>query len=263
LTRRPRSSISTGTVGEPPIEALEARSPWCRVCCTAHGRDQSCPGELRATGPERYGWRVQVETPFGFETYGTLVAPVADAWRARILTYPNVLWIIPRGGSLKFVRPDPGEVEQQAIDFVKLHCQLRGYRISSELPPIDGKPFDLEQTADAADSPDVQALQRQPHAFAVRFGAGRPTIDGTTGDLSESGVFIHTTSPLAPGTEVQIHLDAGGFGIPLRGIVQWTRGTGELGRPPGMGVKLVQPHARYLHLVRQIGAAETAVEVRR
>ena len=41
---------------------------WCLVCCTAHGKDDPCPGELLATGPERHAWRVSVDTPHGMET---------------------------------------------------------------------------------------------------------------------------------------------------------------------------------------------------
>jgi len=48
-------------------------------------------GDLRATGDERHGWRVAVETPHGIEAYGVLVAPTHERWRARILTFPNVL----------------------------------------------------------------------------------------------------------------------------------------------------------------------------
>ena len=65
---------------------------FCRVCGTEHQGPASCPGELPATGVERPGWRVQVETPFGHEAIGVLLAPSHEQWRARIVTYPNVLW---------------------------------------------------------------------------------------------------------------------------------------------------------------------------
>ena len=77
---------------------------WCPVCGSVHAGPRDCPGDLRATGPERHGWRVAVETPLGIEAYGILVAPTHERWRARILTFPNVLWTIPGGAAtLKFV----------------------------------------------------------------------------------------------------------------------------------------------------------------
>lgn len=64
--------------------------------------------EAPATGPERHGWRVHVETSRGVEAIGVLVAPSGDLWRSRILTYPNVLWTAPGGRStLKFLAPTP------------------------------------------------------------------------------------------------------------------------------------------------------------
>ena len=79
---------------------------WCPVCCCRHRDKKDCPGELLATGPERQGWRVNVQTSTGIEACGVLVAPAGDSWRARILTFPNILWTVPDGsGTLKFVGP--------------------------------------------------------------------------------------------------------------------------------------------------------------
>lgn len=241
--------------------ALQARAPWCRACCTAHDRTGACPGPLWATGPERFGWRVQVQTRRGpRETYGTLVAPVGARWRARVLTYPDVLWIIPRGGCLKFVGNSAEDAERQAIDFIKLHCRLRRCTMLSELPPLDAGPIDAEQAPAARRSPEVQAAQRRPRVFPVRFGPQRPSIAAQTGDLSEGGMFVHTDAPAAPGTELHLHLQAEGFGIPLRGIVQWTRQTDEPGRLRGMGLRLTHSHPRYAQLVRQIAARGAGAE---
>ncbi len=56
------------------------------------------------TGPEERRWQIAVETPRGIEGYGVLVAPSGNRWRARILTFPNILWTIPGGGtSIKFL----------------------------------------------------------------------------------------------------------------------------------------------------------------
>jgi hypothetical protein len=241
--------------------ALEARAPWCRVCCTAHDGARTCPGELRATGPERFGWRVRVQTRRGLrESYGTLVAPVGERWRARILTYPSALWILPHGGALKFAGPSPEEVERQAIELIKLHCRLRRSVVLSELPPLDAGPIDPEQAPHVRDSPEVQAAQRRPRVFPVRFGAGRPSAAGLTGDLSEGGMFIHTDAALRPGTELHVHLEAEGFGIPLRGVVQWARSTDEPGRLRGMGLRLTHSHPRYVRLLREIAARDAGAD---
>jgi hypothetical protein len=50
-------------------------SEWCAYCCTRHADAADCPGVLEATGSERPGWRVNVETPQGIQAYGALLAP--------------------------------------------------------------------------------------------------------------------------------------------------------------------------------------------
>jgi hypothetical protein len=55
-----------------------ATHAFCRVCGTEHRESGGCPGQLAPTGAERPGWRVQVETPFGNEAIGVLLAPVHD-----------------------------------------------------------------------------------------------------------------------------------------------------------------------------------------
>src|SRR5260221_8463718 len=101
---------------------------FCRVCGTEHQGPASCPGELPATGVERPGWRVQVETPFGHEAIGVLLAPSHEQWRARIVTYPNVLWTAPGGrGTLKFVGDTPEQAEARAIQFVEQHVRAKRY----------------------------------------------------------------------------------------------------------------------------------------
>ena len=64
---------------------------WCRFCLSQHSSDLDCPGPLEATGVERHGWRVTVQTPLGTEAYGVLIAECDSRFRARILTFPNVL----------------------------------------------------------------------------------------------------------------------------------------------------------------------------
>jgi hypothetical protein len=101
-----------------------ASQGFCSVCGSAHDELEICPGEVRATGAERAGWRVRIETPFGHQDIGVLLAPSYDRWRARIVTYPNVLWSAPgRRGTLKFVGDTLEQAEAQAIAFVERHVR--------------------------------------------------------------------------------------------------------------------------------------------
>ena len=58
---------------------------FCCVCGTEHHGPASCPGELRATGAEKPGWRINVETPFGHagdrRAAGAVARSVARAHR--------------------------------------------------------------------------------------------------------------------------------------------------------------------------------------
>jgi hypothetical protein len=82
---------------------------------------------------------VNVETPFGHEAIGVLLAPSHDVWRARILTYPNVLWAAPGGrGAIKFVGDTPAEAEARAIKFVEEHVRAKRYLRRDGVAAFDG-----------------------------------------------------------------------------------------------------------------------------
>ena len=67
------------------------------------------------------------------EVYGILVAEAGEHWRARILTYPNMLWSIPGGrGTIKFVGASAQDAERQAIEFIREHCRKRGFKLLEE-----------------------------------------------------------------------------------------------------------------------------------
>ena len=223
---------------------------WCRVCCSRHD-EGDCTGELLATGPERHGWRLLAERPDGPIVYGTLVAPAGDRWRSRILTYPNVLWVLPWGGTMKFVGITPALAEKEAIDFIKAHCQRYCFKMHKEVPSVESGPVDHEQDASTAKSAVVQASQRQKRAIRVCYGVDRPIHEAETDDLSEGGLFIRTDKPLPVGTAVNLHIELDGLGIPLRGEVRWAPAEDAVGRPRGMGIELAQPHPRYIHHLRQ------------
>jgi uncharacterized protein (TIGR02266 family) len=237
----------------------EQNDPWCRDCCTIHEKDGNCPGELLATGPERHGFRVMVELPRGPEIYGTLVAPAGDRWRARILTFPNILWVIPKGGTMKFIASSPAEAQDKAVEYIRQQCKRRGLALRAEVTRVESGEVDPEQDAKTARSEAVLASQRQLHSLRIRYGMGRPTDEAETDDLSEGGLFIRTDSPLSEGTNLALRLEIEGFNIPMQGVVRWVREEEKDGRPSGMGVKLVQPHPRYVHYIRQKrGAPEPA-----
>ena len=244
--------MSAPPPSSPPSRPKELDVDWCRVCgCQEHSRGERCPGELLATGPERHGSRLLAETRKGPLVFGTLVAPAGDRWRARILTFPNMLWIVPRGGTMKFMADTAADVEQAAVDYLKAHCRARGFKICKEVPSVVSGPVDHEQEPAVARSSGVQARQRRLQALRVRYRRQGEMLEAETDDLSEGGLFIRTRTPADVGTTIQLRVDLGGFGIALRGIVRWTRPEAQRGRPAGMGLELVCPHPRYIHFVRQ------------
>jgi Tfp pilus assembly protein PilZ len=223
---------------------------WCAVCGGSHDRPRDCPGNLSATGPERHGWRVAVQTPFGLEVYGVLVAPSYDVWRARIITYPNVLWTVPGGSlTLKFAAGSAQEAEAMAIAFVAGHIKARGYlrREMEQAPVVSPYVAEAAQTVEA-EGPAVRKLL----AIPVRFGDGPTLFSAMTGNLSESGLFVVTLVPLAPGTGLRVLMDLSDGPVGLRGQVAWKRPRPELGRPVGMGVELLAPPPDYTEFVVEL-----------
>ena len=223
---------------------------WCMTCCTRHTVRERCPGDLPATGPERHGWRVNVDTPRGIEAYGVLVAPSNQVWRARILTYPNVLWLVPGGrNTIKFVGDSPQAAEATAADFVRRHCLQRKYTIREDVPMIVPGQTDAEADHLAAgfgNSP------RKIRFLPVRFGVIKATESGGTGNLSETGMFIITEQPVLTGTDLSIRLALAQRTVIMRGAVVWMRKDHRVGRAPGMGVHLVHPPNAYLDYVREL-----------
>jgi hypothetical protein len=235
------------------------KSAWCAVCCTRHTPREACPGELLATGPESHGWRVLVSTRTSQEVYGVVVAPCGDRWRARILTYPNILWVLSGGGSMKFVGRTAAEAEAQGIAFVQAHCEARGYPIKQKLPAVRSGSIDPEQAAGTAASAEVRAKERPLRPHVVRYRIGRTLEETETDNVSEGGMFIRSDTPAAVGTSLRVELQIGGTWLPLQVLVRWIREPGEVGRPAGMGIQVLQPPPRYIHFVRQHRTAETGV----
>jgi Tfp pilus assembly protein PilZ len=221
---------------------------WCAVCGSVHADPADCPGDLRATGAERHGWRVAVDTPNGIEAYGVLVAPTHDRWRARILTFPNILWTIPGGAAtLKFVANSPQSAEALAVAFVEGHIAARGYARRHHMDPTTPGRFGAE-----ASSAALVVAPRKAHAVPVRFGSGSTLFSAMTSNLSESGMFVATLAPLDPGVALRLMMSLATGPIGMKGEVVWCRPTIVLGRPVGMGVKIVSPPSLYQDFVREM-----------
>jgi len=218
---------------------------WCPVCGADHAADERCPGEVRCTGPENDTWRITVETPRGLEAYGVLVAPTGPKWRARILTYPRTLWTVPggAGGSVKFVARTSEDAARKARDFIRQHCARKGYVMHDEIAPFD------EPSATMGGPRPVQREPRVSRTLPVRYGPGRPIARGTTGNLSESGLFVVTAHPAAEGDQLALLLQLEHCLVPLRGSVIWRRRFSGPALPAGMGLRLLTPPKVYRRYV--------------
>jgi len=224
---------------------------WCSICGGSHLTPRECPGDLRATGPERHGWRVAVDTPYGIEAYGVLVAPSLDLWRARIITYPNVLWTVPGGNlTLKFAGSTPQEAEAGAVSFIEGHIKSRGYarRDAPDAPEVSRFGAEAQARALAAAGPALRKMRALP----VRFGNGPTLFTAMTGNVSESGLFVMTIAPFDPGSALRVLIDLETGLVPLKGQVVWQRPRPVLGRPVGMGVRLISPPGSYRDFVIEL-----------
>lgn len=229
-----------------------ATQAFCAVCGTGHYGPATCPGELRATGAERNGWRVQVETPFGHEAIGVLIAPSHDQWRARIITFPNVLWTAPGGrGTLKFVGETAADAEAQAIRFVEDHVRAKRYLRRDGLASVGATA--AGRAKPARPRPHFSAApQRKPGIVPVRFGLARATVRGTTVNLSDDGMFVGVGTPEDLGRSLLIHLYLQGDTVPMHGLVMWNRRRVEPAGPAGMGIRLSDPPAIYQSFVASL-----------
>jgi hypothetical protein len=224
---------------------------FCPVCGGSHVEASECPGDLAATGPERHGWRVAVETPFGVEAYGVLIAPSSDLWRARVITYPNVLWTAPGGAvALKFAGATPQEAESRAVAFVDGHIKARGYlrRHAQDVPAVSRFSPEARAGALAAAGPALRKMR----AIPVRFGVGPTLFAAMTGNLSLSGLFVTTLAPFDPGTALRVLIDLETGPTGLKGEVVWSRRRIVPGRPVGMGVQLIAPPEPYREFVTEL-----------
>jgi hypothetical protein len=199
-------------------------------------------------------WRVGVETELGVRGFGVLVAPAGRRWRARIVTFPNVLWMVPGGGEpLKLLARSETDAIRRAVDFIRCHCVQKGYLMRDELVPVAPPRPRMGSFRDAP--PSIGGAIREPRfdrRLPVRFGRSRPTILGRTGNLSESGLFVATETPLSSGELAGLALELEHCKVPLRGSVAWHCALRTPERERGMGLRLVNPPAVYVRYVRAL-----------
>jgi hypothetical protein len=202
-----------------------------------------------ASGPEAPGWRVNVTTSRGVEAYGVLIARCGDRWRARILTFPNILWKAPGvDGTMKFVGGSSNEALERAIAFIRGHCHERGYalRNARSLNPTMTVPG--RGVAGRVLGPSPRKVRFLP----IRFGSLQASEPAGTGNLSETGLYVITDSPFAPGDPLSLLLRLETDAIDLKGQVIWMTKEHRVGRPPGMGVVLASPPKHYVNYVRAL-----------
>jgi uncharacterized protein (TIGR02266 family) len=226
---------------------------WCDVCCTRHVRREDCPGNLLATGPERHARKFMSSDKHRVEYYGVLIAEAGEVWRARIFTFPNMLWTVPGGrGTIKFVGASAQEAERRAVEFLREHSSSRGHRLVDATDAVPAGRVRSEQ-ADVLD-PHGGREERHPCKVAIRFGEEKATRTATTANLSVGGIYIATDHPLPKGRRVRMRLELAQYTIPLAGTVAWVRTRAEPGKPVGMGVQLHHPpslYARYVIAVKE------------
>jgi len=191
------------------------------------------------------------------EYYGVLIAEAGECWRARVFTYPNMLWSVPGGrGTIKFAGATAKEAETLAVDFLRDHCDSRRFTMqdANEEPSAGWGQGTTDRSATHAGKE-----RRHPCKVPIRFGQDKASQAATTANLSPGGIYIATDKPMEKGKQIRMLLDVQAYTIPLSGTVAWVRVNEEAGKPRGMGVRLLQPPALFLRYVA--GVQEQVAEI--
>jgi type IV pilus assembly protein PilZ len=95
----------------------------------------------------------------------------------------------------------------------------------------------------------------------VNYRCGDTYLFSRSSNLSEMGIFLATSTPLAHGTQIELSFAEPGAGEPIRvlGEVVWTEKAGP-GAEAGMGIRFVDPspdaRARVKALIRTVAYLE-------
>lgn len=194
---------------------------------------------------------MRVRTARGTEDVGVLIARTRGRWRARIVTYPNVLWTAPGGRTtLKFVSDTAEEAERQAVAFIQGHCARRPSAARGMLVQVATAAERFEFPAKPSSS--NLAGKRWRVALPVRYGELRASDLGATANVSAEGMFIAAASPSEAGSPLRILVEVRGCTMHLRGLVMWSRRRPEGRRPAGMGIRLLLTPAPWASFVESI-----------
>jgi hypothetical protein len=212
-----------------------------------------CFRDYQATGTERHGWRALIEGKDVPEVVGVLVAPVGALWRARVITYPNVVWMVPGGGSsMKFLGASAAQAESDAVLYLQEYLKSKGLKVSRRLPNLVTGEVDREESAETQADQQLQAARRRVQYIPVWWGLEIPDEEGLSEDLSETGLFLITGKLQPKGARLALRIDAAGTKVDMLGTVAWRREMLAGGRRVGMGIEIRTPPAAYVEYVRSL-----------
>ncbi|MBI3182908.1 MAG: TIGR02266 family protein [Myxococcales bacterium] len=103
---------------------------------------------------------------------------------------------------------------------------------------------------------DNRKYDRLPSRLRCWCEGDNVTVYARIGNLSEGGLFVRTSTPLAEGARAVLRFGMGeAQEVEAHATVVWTRSSGAAG-PPGMGLRFDDVDAPKLELIRKIIQSE-------
>jgi len=235
-------------------EDPQANIDWCVRCGVRHYSEKPCPLVAQASGSEAKAWQGVFKGNDGELTVLVLLASFEIGWRARIMTAPGAMWVVPRTSvTMKFLSATPDGARDRAVAYLSGALLQAGFRsLDSSSIRVDRREEKTERREENTDLPDPDVAERKLYRLSARWGLARPEKPADTGNLSANGMFLVTDTPPEPGATVTVRLDMESCSMPLRGRVIWNRPASSDGRPPGMGISLIRPPALYREFVARL-----------
>ncbi len=194
------------------------------------------------------GRRIPSITPYGRLVHEVCLTENHGVWQARIMTLPRQVWVEPAGTRpLCFQAPSAAEAEALAVDFIQRDVISRGHRLENPAAAVG-----LRSPIEPARRLAVHLPLRYRQVGGQLAPTFRRTFMGTTGNLSESGLFIVTPTLLLPRARIRIELALPGLPSRLDGEVRWSRPESRIGLAAGMGVRLTDPSLEYRSRVQSL-----------